>query len=161
EEKFGDNKKQTSMREDYTILKKAFKKELSKPGEDYVDAFLNHLDGCAKVWRPNKFYSPYTSLVQASGTGKSRLLRELATEKDVLVIYICLRKSGWHGYPNRSTIADYLTKEAHDETYYMGFLSALFRVCKEFLEQLKIQYSGKICGHMFDILISDSNDTEL
>ncbi|CAG8672627.1 10004_t:CDS:2 [Funneliformis caledonium] len=114
EEKFGDYKKQTSMREDYTKLKIAFKRELNKLGEDYVDAFLNHLEGCAK-----------------------------------------------HGYPNRSTITDYLTNEAHDETYYKRFLSALFKVYYEFLKQLKMQHSGKICDHMFDILISDRTDAKL
>ncbi|KAG9295840.1 hypothetical protein G9A89_009069 [Geosiphon pyriformis] len=74
----------------YAVLKNAFKNTLIKPREDYVDVFFRHLEQCASIWTPQQFYAPYTSLIQASGTGKSRLLRELAFEKDVFVIAIRL-----------------------------------------------------------------------
>ncbi|CAG8684476.1 2580_t:CDS:1, partial [Ambispora gerdemannii] len=144
--------------ENYTVLKSAFKSTLMKPREDYVDIFFRHLEQCAIEWTPRDFYAPYTSLVQASGTGKSRLLRELAVEKDVLVVYICLRDSISRGYPKRSIIADVITGEGLLEYHYLTFLSALFGVCSEFLDQQLRENAVKTCGHVFDILISDKND---
>ncbi|KAL7747086.1 hypothetical protein RI367_007582 [Sorochytrium milnesiophthora] len=65
---------------------------------------------CAKL--PGGYFAPYTSIVQSSGCGKSRLIKELANE-DMWVFYICLRERssnvtpGAAGYPCRSTIADH------------------------------------------------------
>ncbi|CAG8701567.1 9788_t:CDS:1, partial [Ambispora gerdemannii] len=131
---------------------------LVKPREDYVDVFFRHLEQCTIEWTPEKFYAPYISLVQASGTGKSRLLRELAFEKDVLVVYICLRDSITRGYPNRSIIADVITKKDTSETYYLTFLLALFDVCSKFLDQQLRENAEETCGRVFDIFISDKND---
>ncbi|KAL7747894.1 hypothetical protein RI367_006641 [Sorochytrium milnesiophthora] len=65
---------------------------------------------CAQL--PGQYFAPYTSIVQSSGCGKSRLIKELANE-GIWVFYICLRKQsrddtpGAAGYPCRSTIADH------------------------------------------------------
>jgi hypothetical protein len=139
-------------------LKNAFKNTLIKPREDYVDVFFRHLEQCASIWTPQQFYAPYTSLIQASGTGKSRLLRELAFEKDVFVVYICLRDSESRGYPKRSIIADVLTGQAFPEAHYLTFLSALFGVCSEFFDQQLRKNAENICGRVFDIFISDKDD---
>ncbi|KAG9292444.1 hypothetical protein G9A89_015314 [Geosiphon pyriformis] len=132
-----------------------------KPREDYVDVFFRHLEQCAMSWTSQLFNSPYTSLVQASGTGKSRLLRELAIEKNVLVIYICLRGPESKGYPYRSDIANELTGKAYSEAHYLVFLGALFCKCSGFVNtqlQLHEKTLEKTCGRIFDILISDISD---
>ncbi|CAG8710337.1 6407_t:CDS:2, partial [Funneliformis mosseae] len=142
----------------YVSLKNAFKNTLIKPREDYVDVFFRHLEQCANIWTPQQFYAPYTSLIQASGTGKSRLLRELAFEKDVFVVYICLRDSESRGYPKRSIIADVLTGQAFSEAHYITFLSALFGVCSKFLDQQLRENMKNTCGRVFDMFISDKDD---
>ena len=139
-------------------MKNAFKNTLIKPREDYVDVFFRHLEQCASIWTPQQFYAPYTSLIQASGTGKSRLLRELAFEKDVFVVYICLRDSESRGYPKRSIIADVLTGQAFSEAHYLTFLSALFGVCSKFFDQQLRENTENTCGRVFDIFISDKDD---
>ncbi|CAG8634928.1 12267_t:CDS:2, partial [Ambispora gerdemannii] len=144
--------------QNYTALKSAFKNTLIKPREDYVNIFFRYLEQCAIEWTPYQFYAPYTSLIQASGTGKSRLLRELAFEKDVLVVYICLRGSMSRGYPKRSIIADVITGRGFSVAHYLTFLLALFGVCSEFLDQQLRENAEKTCGRVFDILISDKDD---
>ncbi|KAG9295623.1 hypothetical protein G9A89_005316 [Geosiphon pyriformis] len=141
----------------YAMLKTAFRSTLMKPREDYVDVFFRHLEQCAMSWTSQQFYAPYTSLVQASGTGKSRLLRELAVEKNVLVIYICLRDPESKGYPNRSDIATELTGKAYSEAHYLAFLVALFCKCSGFVNtqlQFHEKTLEKTCGRIFDILIN-------
>jgi hypothetical protein len=56
------------------------------------------------------YYSPYTSIFQSSGVGKSRLVLQLAPQKNVYIVYTNFAYSGARGYPERSTIADLLTE---------------------------------------------------
>ena len=66
---------------------------------DVLNAFNQHTLNCATNWAENsKLYAPYFALVNASGMGKSRLIKELLLEKNV-GFYICLRKSNSSGYP--------------------------------------------------------------
>ena len=48
------------------------------------------------------FISPYIALIQSSGTGKSRLTREMA--RICRTLYVCMRKRST-GYPERSELA--------------------------------------------------------
>ncbi|KAG9306922.1 hypothetical protein G9A89_000790 [Geosiphon pyriformis] len=117
----------------YAMLKTAFKSTLMKSQEDYVNVFFCHLKQCTMSWMSQQFYAPYTLLVQASRTEKSRLLQELAVEKNILVIYICLRDPELKDYPNHLDIATELTGKAYLEAHYLVFLVALFCKCLGFM----------------------------
>jgi hypothetical protein len=78
-------------------LQASFSAEYMDPF-NVVKDFVSYVDLCARSYRKyiSEFYSPYIALVQTSGSGKSRLLRECA---DLLpTLYICFR-TGKSGYP--------------------------------------------------------------
>jgi hypothetical protein len=71
---------------------------------DTVSYFKSYVDDCSSRYSAStrQFLAPYVALVQASGSGKSRLLREVA--KSVCTLYVCCRK-GRSGYPPRTAAA--------------------------------------------------------
>ncbi|CAG8506610.1 4052_t:CDS:2 [Ambispora gerdemannii] len=92
----------------------------------------------------------YNESKQANGTGKSKLLRELAVEKDVFVVYIYLRDSITMGYPKRSTIADIIAEKSFSKAHYFIFLLALFGMCSEFLDQQLRENAKKTCDRVME-----------
>ncbi|RLN43561.1 hypothetical protein BBJ28_00005673 [Nothophytophthora sp. Chile5] len=89
--------------------------EFTQPyiGDDVPAEFESYIDKCWKQYcieRSNysrKFVYPCTTIVQSSGFGKSRLLRELALStraKDarMKVLYVCVREGFSSGYPVRT-----------------------------------------------------------
>lgn len=66
----------------------------------------------AAKWNRSEYYSPYTSIVQSSGCGKTRTVLEFSRSN--WVFFVCFRETGSTGYPYRSFIADYLSKGALD-----------------------------------------------
>ena len=71
---------------------------------EYATNLLNHIASLShEYYGDNDYHSPYVSLVQASMTGKSRVIKEMA--KSVYCIFICLRKKGDSGYP-RATFSE-------------------------------------------------------
>ncbi|KAG9299852.1 hypothetical protein G9A89_003396 [Geosiphon pyriformis] len=101
----------------YAVLKNAFKNTLIKPRENYINTL-------------QQFYALYTSLIQASNIGKSKLLRELAFEKDIFVVYICLHNSELRDYPKHSIIADVLTEKAFQKLIILLFC----RLCLAYVQ---------------------------
>ncbi|RLN93884.1 hypothetical protein BBJ28_00011898, partial [Nothophytophthora sp. Chile5] len=90
--------------------------EFTQPyiGDDVPAEFESYIDKCWKQYcieRSNysrKFVYPCTTIVQSSGFGKSRLLRELALStraKDarMKVLYVCVRGGSSSGYPVRTS----------------------------------------------------------
>ncbi|KAG1784931.1 uncharacterized protein HD556DRAFT_1451244 [Suillus plorans] len=80
------------------------------------------------------YYGKFCSIVQSSGTGKSRLILELR-KKGVLVLYMNLRELSDRGFPNRDPVpACILTECTMDctETEYTArcyaFFTAIFQV---------------------------------
>ena len=71
-----------------------------------VDIFIKVVVAMAREFTPSKHFAPFSVLSQSSGSGKSRLIKEVA--KRMFVFYICLRPSSGKssGYPYRSDIAD-------------------------------------------------------
>ncbi|KAI3659652.1 hypothetical protein MP638_004387 [Amoeboaphelidium occidentale] len=111
-----------------------------------VDSFIsNFMVEFGKQWRrgSNKVLSPYCSLVQSSGCGKSRFLREVG--KKAFVFFVCLRdsKSVVSTYPPRSACADYLlppeTKEI-EKTYYLNFFLACLAYLEQHLKENEFEY---------------------
>lgn len=75
-----------------------------------VDAFHEYLEINNKKFAhgsddgPPKYYGKYCSIIQSSGTGKSRLMLELCT-KGVIVLYVNLRPSDdYTGFPARDDV---------------------------------------------------------
>src|SRR6266498_4816978 len=91
------------------VVKRAFDEVPFKQSSDLTRNFLDFIIKCAQSWDPRKYYAPCVSLVQASGTGKTKLLKVIADE--VYVVYCCLHDENSSGYPSKSTIAIYLLQE--------------------------------------------------
>ncbi|KDQ13786.1 hypothetical protein BOTBODRAFT_188265 [Botryobasidium botryosum FD-172 SS1] len=87
--------------------------------------------------RGEKLYANFVSLVQSSGTGKSRLLDEIA--KTVFTIPFCLR-AGVDGYPPADTSPrQFFTLRPHDaysflDDRYLLFLEILFAAVTDILQ---------------------------
>ncbi|KIJ11786.1 hypothetical protein PAXINDRAFT_171618, partial [Paxillus involutus ATCC 200175] len=106
-----------------------------------VDAFYEYLEQNQKDFSGGtNYYARYCSIVQSSGTGKTRLMLELA-KKGVLVLYINLRpKDDRTGFPPRDSIpADILTSDLketsanHYEARCCAFFASVFRTILEVL----------------------------
>ncbi|KAI6117977.1 hypothetical protein F5141DRAFT_593591 [Pisolithus sp. B1] len=106
-----------------------------------VDAFCEYLEQNNKEFSADlipKYYGKFCSIVQSSGTGKSRLLLELYT-KGVLVLYIYLRSSlDETGYPPRDILpAAMLTGNRETEADYRArcyaFFAAVFTTIREYI----------------------------
>ncbi|CAG8571197.1 11265_t:CDS:2, partial [Ambispora leptoticha] len=90
---------------------------------DFIKSILEDLDSHVENWIKETMYANYTSVTQASGMGKSRMVKQLA-EEGVYVIYCCLRLSG-SGYPPQSHIAKYLL-DSYDKLHFVAyFISCL------------------------------------
>ncbi|KAG2785975.1 hypothetical protein PC129_g16867 [Phytophthora cactorum] len=67
--------------------------------------FARYLRRCWQIYDPNICNTPYATVVQSSGFGKSRMLREFArlsqkkTSLDTRSLYLCVRKRHSTGYP--------------------------------------------------------------
>lgn len=99
------------------------------PTLDFVSIFLTHINYCFRIYcdglAKETYYSPYFTIVQSSGYGKTRLIletaklsgREIAVFAGKLyVIYICLRKPSESGWPSKSKIiADYILQHIECE----------------------------------------------
>jgi len=71
-----------------------------------VQRFTKYIFKCLTTFQRSKdsYFAPYVTLVQSSGYGKSRLLRE--TAKQVVTLYVCLRPDPSSGYPRRTVKAE-------------------------------------------------------
>ena len=58
----------------------------------------------------------YTSIVQSSGWGKSRVAVEFCKQFNIPCLYLCLRKFGHSGFPERSTMATSILEKLGADT---------------------------------------------
>ena len=72
---------------------------------EVVEGFTNYAIACHTEFCKSSqtFLSPYVTLVQSSGYGKTRLLREVAT--NFVMLYVCFRDKKSTGYPPRTNTA--------------------------------------------------------
>lgn len=137
-----------------------------KPSEDIVKAFeetfiddtgmLERLMGdvrqMAGKWNRSTYYSPYTSFLQSSGSGKTRSVVKFGEQ--CWLFFVCFRQPGSTGYPQRSFAADYLTTYGYQfveknlggdqkksllggspETVYKLYYTAVWIACVESLHK--------------------------
>ncbi|CAG8841880.1 12447_t:CDS:2, partial [Gigaspora margarita] len=121
--------------EDEEIVQKAFNRTFQDPS-NLSERFIQFIDKCLDKYETtsNEYYAPYTTLIQASGTGKSKLLISVAEE--IMTVYCCLREFGSSGYPPRSNIAGTLIKEFDSEqeakATYLAYICACFQKMQDF-----------------------------
>ncbi|KAA1104661.1 hypothetical protein PGT21_029374 [Puccinia graminis f. sp. tritici] len=88
-------------------------------------------------WKTNLYRAPYTSIVGATMSGKTRLVIELA--KHVCVVYICLRPLKSTGQPPRSELANSMLPDqavkVDLQERYARLLTAIFRVVASFFSK--------------------------
>ncbi|WAR60335.1 hypothetical protein PtB15_9B272 [Puccinia triticina] len=113
------------------IIEEGYKSEYLR-SDSILEPLLRRLTKYAKEWTPTNYYGPYTSIIGASMTGKSRLQTKLSER--ICVIYICLRPLGVSGFPPRSALAGLIlpnqTSNLHE--YYCRALAAIFQVVADF-----------------------------
>ena len=93
------------------------------PRGDVRNVLLKYIDNCAKLFHTpesssessKNYYSPYITIVQSSGYGKTALVLEIA--KQIKSYYICLREAGSSGEPKR-------TSAVADSKYFSGTSAA-------------------------------------
>ena len=94
----GDQASLESSRMDVEAWKKSFTITYKDP-QKMLPKFLKYVKKCSDLFglRSTKFFSPYITVVQSSGYGKSRLLREVS--RNVRVMYVSMLKSADSGFP--------------------------------------------------------------
>ncbi|KAG9094122.1 hypothetical protein FRC06_011141 [Ceratobasidium sp. 370] len=134
--------------DDDASLATAFESKYVRGAENTL---YEYLERCNKAFKasPQSHYAKFCSIVQSSGTGKSRTLIELK-QKGVVVLYMNIRGiKEVNAYPSRDTIpADILTTklECSEEDYTcrtVAFFTALFRTLKDQLETYAKVHSSR------------------
>ncbi|CAG8813692.1 10677_t:CDS:1, partial [Racocetra fulgida] len=121
-------------KEEKEVVRKAFDRAFKDPS-DLSKRFMLFINKCLRKYETtSEYYAPYTTLIQASGTGKSKLLMNFA--ENVMTVYCCLRDSKSSGYPSRSHIAKTLLDEFNHErkaiVTYLAYICACFQKMQEF-----------------------------
>ncbi|CAG8464573.1 26462_t:CDS:2 [Dentiscutata erythropus] len=122
------------MNEEEEIVRKAFDRAFQDPS-DLSERFMLFINKCSREYKMTKdYYAPYTTLIQASGTGKSKLLKNFA--ENIMSVYCCLRDFKSSGYPSRSYIANTLLREFENErdaiVTYLAYICTCFQKLQEF-----------------------------
>ncbi|CAG8727381.1 24676_t:CDS:2 [Cetraspora pellucida] len=129
----------TRSEEDEEIVQKAFNRTFQNPS-NLSERFIQFIDKCLDNYETiNGYYVLYTTLVQASGTGKSKLLINVAEK--IMTVYCCLRDFKSSSYPFRSNIAnilvsDFMNKQEAIATY-LAYISTCFQKLQEFNRDFK------------------------
>ena len=127
---------------------------------DNASRFLSFLVKQREKYKTSNHLALYTSVVNASGVGKSRLFRQLG--ENVTVIYCCLRHKSSTGFPKRSLIAESLLEEnlntvaaEYIERYAAYFIASLTTLMEYKAEH---KYSST---DLFDVQSSDLYQAKL
>ncbi|KAK1940986.1 hypothetical protein P3T76_007692 [Phytophthora citrophthora] len=109
--------------------------------------FGQYLRRCYSVYAntPNKFKAPYVAVAQSSGFGKSRMIRELAvnamTDKDMRVLYMCMRPQNSTGYPKATTsLCQWLFPDEAEESEIAKRLQAIFYYATKHWDTVQSQW---------------------
>jgi hypothetical protein len=141
-------------------------------GEEYRDAsglvgrFATYVGGIIDEWNDDELYSPHGAIVQSSGTGKSRLIREYARQGG-LVMYCCLREGDSTGYPPRTPagIPGLITSTSlgHGDSHvqhYLSYLTAILQVYAGLAKRYGFSTGGWFRRHaLLECADSDSQVT--
>ena len=112
--------------EEDTHAEVAFQADYRDPDEN-LSYIKQTLDKYCRYWNKALWYSPYCSIVQSSGYGKSKTVLELAKRR-VFVIYCSLMDPNAGGYPPRSAHVDKFSLHRCSEDGYQRYVVACLRL---------------------------------
>jgi hypothetical protein len=95
---------------DFTELERAFEAPFIDPNNAVKFNLLSKISKNAAKWKRSEYHAPFTSIIQSSGSGKSRTVYECGD--NCWLFFLCFRPIGSSGYPHRSFAADYLSASA-------------------------------------------------
>ncbi|KAF8606157.1 hypothetical protein BDV93DRAFT_362289 [Ceratobasidium sp. AG-I] len=133
-----------------------------------VDGLYKHLEKCDEKHGPMHF-ARVISVIQSSGTGKSRTVLELS-KRGVIILYINVRGPlDLNSFPNRDDIpADMLTSQLDDSEHdynrrCLAFLMAVYATLRDFLDSYKrVAGTGGIAQRWNDSMCNlDSPDRDM
>ncbi|CAB4414944.1 unnamed protein product [Rhizophagus irregularis] len=82
-----------------------------------LDIFYSRLKQFHSEWlKQTKPYAPYLTIIQSSGSGKSRLVGELRTKR-IFVLYICKRNETSTGYPASTPCVQQIFEAIHNNKF--------------------------------------------
>jgi hypothetical protein len=113
-----------SVREDALFYQKKYERISN------IEHFSKHLQRCMQGWSHSKFDSPFVTLCQSSGYGKSKLLCSLGPAGKYHVFYVCFREVGSTGVPSATPTVGHLLKEEWRHIgQFQAFLYSCIKVC--------------------------------
>lgn len=125
-------------------LEKGFYSETRDPHGSFR-RLAESIDSMGKQWQPVNFMCPISAVVQSSGVGKSRSIKELADTK--FVVHLCLRGRS-DGFPLRSfKVSDILLTEPETNyprhealSRFVAYICACYEELTEFLHKESSYY---------------------
>lgn len=98
------------------------------------------MNTCVEKWLSNQILAPIGLLIQSSGAGKTRYMKEFA--KEHWCLSICLRREKDDGYPKRSSLASTfeiaMNNQESATRFMIAMMDELFKHIRGFLEHKKI-----------------------
>lgn len=119
---------------------------------DIVAIFKRHVAHCLNEYVKSDYYSPYFTLCQSSGYGKTRLIMEFTRrfKDEYSVVYICLRREKSEGWPRERSkiIVDLILrhqKDSSSENFWKVLISAVAKVVRDIedFDKLDLAFSIK------------------
>jgi hypothetical protein len=108
-----------------------------------LEDFKKHIDACFAAWHWTKYYSAYTTVVNSSMVGKSRMICQLP-ELGVFLFLVCLRKEDDPTSPPRTPKVayaflkmDWMT-EFEAQLFVFQYMIACISALNEWLENLPV-----------------------
>ncbi|KAJ3341897.1 hypothetical protein HDU83_006382 [Entophlyctis luteolus] len=108
-------------------LRTAFERPFEDPAK-YLDAIVNTIRLYASAYNPMDYYFPAVSLVQTSGSGKSRAMIQMA-DRGLFVVYCSFMRFSSSGFPRRTKIANNLLK-FHKNLFLLYFAACFDEAMK-------------------------------
>jgi hypothetical protein len=94
-------------------------------GTEAVSALEAHFNDCISLLDSGNNYYPYISMVQSSGTGKTRLVFEYAQQKNIPLFYACFREVSESGYPFGTLFRGTMLEAMKDDISAQAFVHSL------------------------------------
>jgi hypothetical protein len=101
-----------------------------------------HFNDCISLLNGGDKYYPYISMVQSSGTGKTRLVFEYAQQKKVPLFYACFREISESGYPFGTLFRGQMLDATKDDDSAHAFVHSLIETIKSLDSEDLSQFFG-------------------
>lgn len=126
-----------------------------------VEVFSKLIDDCASAWDYKEHWDPYTAIVQSSGFGKTRLIREFSRKR--FVVYCCLRPADSIGFPGRSSTANifmHYEQPLKTEFYFLQCFSFFLGCVQIVINYIQSQAREVDTASFFDLQVQETIDSK-